>query len=61
MTTQLLDLEQLRLLLKDRRLYSVAKITGLTYPTLKDLFDGKNNNPSYQTIYKLSEYFSENK
>ena len=43
---KLLNLEGIREGLQDKRLYVVADKTGLTYPTLKGLATGTNNNPS---------------
>ena len=54
----LLNLEQLRNNLQDKRLYVIAEKTNLTYPTLKGLADGTNNNPSYETVMVLSKYFA---
>lgn len=57
---KLLNLEQMRNGLKDKKLYMVAEITGLSYPTLKKLLDGKDNNPTYETIVVVSRYLINN-
>lgn len=51
------DLEEIRRKLKDRRLYMVAKATGVTYQTLLDIREGKTKNPTILTIEKLKGYF----
>ena len=52
------DLEEIRRKLKDRRLYMVAKATGITYQTLLDIREGKTRNPTILTVEKIKEYFS---
>lgn len=52
----MLSLEKIRELMSDRKLYMVAEGTGLTYPTLKRILDGKAN-PNYSTIVAISKYF----
>ena len=52
----LLTFKEIESLLKDRKLYIVAKKTGLSFPTLKKLADGKEGNFTYNTIKKVSEY-----
>jgi DNA-binding Xre family transcriptional regulator len=53
---ELLSLEKIQLLLKDKRLYVVSKATGLSFPTLKKLADGKKENYTYNTIKAISDY-----
>jgi DNA-binding Xre family transcriptional regulator len=53
---ELLSLEKIQLLLKDKRLYIVSKATGLSFPTLKKLADGKKENYTYNTIKAISDY-----
>lgn len=53
---ELLSLEDIRLFLKDKRLYVVSKATGLSFPTLKKMADGKKENFTYKTIKAISEY-----
>jgi hypothetical protein len=53
---ELLSLEDIQLLLKDKRLYVVSKATGLSFPTLKKMADGKKENFTYKTIKAVSDY-----
>jgi DNA-binding Xre family transcriptional regulator len=53
---ELLSLEDIQLLLKDKRLYVVSKATGLSFPTLKKMADGKKENFTYKTIKAISDY-----
>jgi DNA-binding Xre family transcriptional regulator len=53
---ELLSLENIQLLLKDKRLYVVSKETGLSFPTLKKMADGKKENFTYKTIKAISDY-----
>ena len=53
---ELLSLEDIKLLLKDKRLYVVSKATGLSFPTLKKMADGKKENFTYKTIKAVSDY-----
>ena len=53
---ELLSLENIQLLLKDKRLYVVSKATGLSFPTLKKMADGKKENYTYNTIKAISDY-----
>jgi DNA-binding Xre family transcriptional regulator len=52
----LLSLEKIQKLLKDMKLYNVSKATGLSFPTLKKLADGKKENHTYNTIKAVSDY-----
>ena len=54
---ELLSLEDIQSLLKDKRLYVVSKATGLSFPTLKKMADGKKENFTYKTIKAVSDYF----
>ena len=54
---QLLSLKEIQLLLKDKRLYIVSKATGLSFPTLKKMADGKEENFTIKTIKSISDYF----
>lgn len=56
MGIRLLNLEQIRHGLKHKRLHNVAKVAGLTYPTLKKLVDDPNANPTYNTLVAISDY-----
>jgi len=53
---QLLSLKEIQLLLKDKRLYIVSKATGLSFPTLKKMADGKEENFTIKTIKSISDY-----
>lgn len=50
-------LEALACLLKDRRIDHVADATGLSRITIASVRDGKQKNPSYETMKRLSDYF----
>lgn len=52
----LLTLEEIKILLEDKRLYVVAKKTGLTYPTIKKFADGKAENCAYVSLIKINKY-----
>lgn len=53
---KLLSLEAIQSLLKDKRLYVVAQATRLSFPTLKKMADGKEENFNYRTIKAVSDY-----
>lgn len=59
MDAVMLNLEQIKLHLVDKRLYKVAEITGLSYPTLKKMADGEDANYTMATIKAVSKYISE--
>lgn len=52
----LLTLEQIKINLADKRLYKVAEITGLSYPTLKKMADGEDANYTMATVQAVSQY-----
>lgn len=52
----LLTLEQIKNNLADKRLYKVAEITGLSYPTLKKMADGEDANYTMATVQAVSQY-----
>jgi DNA-binding Xre family transcriptional regulator len=52
----LMSLAQIEVKLKSRRLYFVAKETGLSYPTLKKMADGENANYTLATLRAISDY-----
>lgn len=54
----LLSPETLKERLADKKLYYVAKKTGLTYPTVKKFADGLGEFCSYQSLRKISAYFT---
>lgn len=51
------ELNWLKSALSDRRLSIVARETGLSEPTIRSIRDGKNTNPTLQTLEKLAAYF----
>lgn len=61
MSEKLLSLSEIKTGLADKRLYKVAEITGLSYPTLKKLADGENSNYTMSTIKSVSDYICNNK
>ena len=52
----MLKLEQMRRLLAVMQLQKVAKATGLSYNTLREIRDNEDANPSYKTIKAVSDY-----
>lgn len=57
----MLSLEQIKTKLQDRKLYYIAQQIDVSYPTLKKLADGKEDNYTLDTIRKVSEYFENEK
>lgn len=55
------ELQVIRERLKDRRLYVVAKETGLSYQGILNIFTGATKKPSPYTIEKLRAYLDANK
>ena len=51
-------LKEMKEQLKDRRLYIVAEVTGLSYPTIKKIADGVQGKYDENTIDKLSDYLN---
>jgi hypothetical protein len=52
------ELDEIRRKLKDRRLYMIAKATGVTYQTLLDIRDGRTQNPTIMTVQKIKDYLN---
>ena len=52
----MLNLEEIRERLQDRRLRVVADKTGLSYPTVLNVRDNIRSNPTYEVLKKISEY-----
>lgn len=52
----MLDLDEIKRLLADRRLDVVAEATNLHRNTIARIRDGKQENPKYFVLRKLSEY-----
>lgn len=57
----ILSIEELRTLLRDRKLTVISKKTGLSYPTIYNLLNDKyTGSHSVRTIIKLTNYFRKN-
>ena len=54
----MLTLDQIKEQLQDRKLDVVSRAAGVHRNTLAAIRDGKNENPTYTVIRKLSEYFT---
>ena len=54
----MLSLDEIRDRLADRRLVLVAKLTGLSYGTLRNLRNPEYSNPTLRTIKLLSDYLT---
>lgn len=59
MSINILNLEQIKRALEDRRLNKVAKATGLSYPTLKKLAKGEKTNYTLDTLRAISKYIQD--
>jgi hypothetical protein len=57
---KMLTLEQIKELLKDRRIGMLADATGVHVNTIRDIRDNPDSNPTYKVLVALSDYF-ENK
>ena len=53
----MMTLDEIRMKLHDRRPGIIAKATGLHPLTIQLIRDGKQQNPSYNTLCLLSKYF----
>ena len=59
MTNQdILSIDEIVEALKDKRLYVIARRTGLSYPTVKKLADGKKENYTLDTLKRISNYIN---
>lgn len=54
---KLLTVEEIREKLVDRNLKKTSAKANVNYKSLLFLFNGKINNPDYETVKKLSFYF----
>lgn len=54
----MLTLDKIRHKLADRRLDVVAGVTGIHRNTLGGIRAGRISNPSYDTVRRLSDYFT---
>lgn len=55
----MLTLDEIRERLKGCRAREVAQAIGVRIATIIDLREGRTENPSYQTIKSLSDYFED--
>jgi hypothetical protein len=55
----MLTLERISTLLADRRISRVSRATGLHYNTIRNIRDGKCNNPTLRIQSALSDYLTE--
>lgn len=55
--SELLSLEEISKKLKDRKLHVVSEATGLSFPTLRKLTEGKTKEYHYSTLLSISNYF----
>lgn len=53
-----MTLEEIKARLSDRNLTTISERTGLSYPTVCAIASGRQKNPSYRTIKKLTDYFA---
>lgn len=53
----MMTLDQIKWQLQDRKLDVVSRATEIHRNTLAAIRDGKNENPSYTVLRKLSDYF----
>ncbi len=58
---ELLDVIDIKIILKDRKLLTVSENTGLAYVTLRNLQTGKTKCPTIDTIRILTNYFNKDK
>lgn len=52
----MLSIEEIKNALQDRRPMIVSEKTGLTIPTITGIRDGRNENPTLDTMKRLSDY-----
>lgn len=55
-----MTIEQIRAALKDRRLNKVAEATGLHVNTIREIRDGKAEDPRHSTVKALTDYLEVN-
>lgn len=53
----MMNLEQIRYELQDRRAAVVAAAIGMRVATVIDIREGRITNPAYETVRRLSQYF----
>ena len=54
----MLNLDEIREELKDRRIPFISSVTGVGYNTIKEIRDNPDANPTYKVIKALNDYFS---
>ena len=52
----MLNLVGIKKMLEDRNLMAVMRRTGISYGTLHNIAKGKDANPSYEILKRLSDY-----
>lgn len=57
----MLTIQEIVKRLQDRRLYYVARQTGVNYNTIRRIASGECANPKAQTIQRISDYLEGNK
>jgi hypothetical protein len=55
----MMELEEIRNKLQDRRVLMVAEATGLHFNTVRNVRDNVNANPTYNVMVSLSKYLEE--
>lgn len=56
----MMKLEDIRGLLKDRRVSIIAEATGIHFNTIREIRDNENANPTYRVMTKLTDYLESN-
>lgn len=58
---KMLTIEEIIQKLSDRNLSEISRRIGLSPATLAEIANGKQINPTFQTVKKLSDYLEKNK
>jgi hypothetical protein len=56
----MMKLDEIRELLKDRRVSMIAEATGIHFNTIREIRDNENANPTYKVMTKLTDYLESN-
>ena len=56
---EILSLKKIKEGLANKKLYKVSEETGISFPTLKKLADGKGESYTYTTLKSVSKYILE--
>jgi transcriptional regulator with XRE-family HTH domain len=56
----MMKLDEIRELLKDRRVSMIAEATGIHFNTIREIRDNENANPTYKVMTKLTVYLESN-